>query len=418
MAEQVKPAPELFLGRQPILDRNQNLAAFELLFRAGHFNGAQIEDDVFASATVINHAFSELGVETVLGKHTGFINLSAPLIMSDVIELLPKNKVVLEILEHVEVTRPLVERCKALKARGFTLALDDYTGREADFKPLLDVVDIVKVDVKDMDPATLLKTTAYLKQLKVRLLAEKVDSREQVDRCLELGYELFQGYYFAKPSIITGRRLSHAEAALMRLLGLVLSDGETGQIEGVFKQNPDLSLNLLRLVNSAATRIRTRITSLGGAIAALGRKQLQRWLQLLMFTLSSAPAAEFPSPLLVLAATRGKLMELIGTALKPGDRDFPDRAFMTGILSLVNALLGMPMPEIVGTVPLDPDVKQALLERAGLLGKMLLLVEALEESGLLGIEKALEEVPGLAHSQVIGMQVEAMRWANSIGEAG
>jgi EAL and modified HD-GYP domain-containing signal transduction protein len=167
----------------------------------------------------------------------------------------------------------------------------------------------------------------------------------------------------------------------------VLTDGETSQIEDVFKDNPDLSLNLLRLVNSAATGSKTHIHSLAHAISVLGRKQLQRWLQVLLFTLSSAPAAEFPSPLLVLAATRGKLMELIAAALKPDDRDFQDRAFMTGILSLVNALLGMPMPEIVGSV-------------------------------LLGIEKALEDVPGLVHSQVIGMQVEAMRWADSVGEAG
>jgi EAL and modified HD-GYP domain-containing signal transduction protein len=417
MAEPSQRAQELFLGRQPILDRNQNLAAFELLFRSGHFNGAQIEDDVFATATVINHAFSELGVEAVLGKHTGFINLSAPLILSDVIELLPKSKVVLEILEHVAVTDALVARCKALKRMGFTLALDDFTGREADFRPLLEVVDIVKVDVKDMDPAGLVRTTAALKRLGVRLLAEKVDTREQVDRCLELGYELFQGYYFAKPSIITGKRLSHAETALMRLLGLVLSDAETAQIEAVFGQNPDLSLNLIRLVNSAATGASTRIDSLSRAIAVLGRKQVQRWLQVLMFTLSSAPAAELPSPLLVLAATRGKLMELIAAALKPRDRDFHDRAFMAGILSLVNALAGLPMQEIVGSVPLAQDVKQALLERSGGFGHMLLLVEALEESDLIGIERALDRVPGLAHSQVIGMQVEAMRWANSIGEA-
>jgi EAL and modified HD-GYP domain-containing signal transduction protein len=418
MQETPQPSQELFLGRQPILDRNQNLAAFELLFRSGHFNGAKIEDDVFATATVINHAFSELGVEAVLGRHTGFINLSAPLIMSDVIELLPKNKVVLEILETVAVTDTLVERCKALKQAGFTLALDDFTGREAEFRPLLEVVDIVKVDVQDMDEATLLKVTASLKRLKVRLLAEKVDTRAQVDRCLDLGYELFQGYYFARPSIITGKRLSHAQAALMRLLGLVLTDADMSQIEPLFKQNPDLSLNLLKLVNSAATGMQARITSLSHAITVLGRKQLQRWLQLLMFTLSSAPAAEFPSPLLVLAATRGRLMERIAMALQPGDHEFHDRAFMAGILSLVNALLGLPMQEIVGSVPLDQDVKQALLDRSGQLGKMLLLVEALEESGLIGIEKALDHVPGLDHRQVIGMQVEAMRWANSIGEAG
>jgi c-di-GMP-related signal transduction protein len=411
------PAQELFLGRQPILDRNQNLAAFELLFRSGHFNGAQIEDDVFASATVINHAFSELGVETVLGKHVGFINLSAPLILSDVIELLPRNKVVLEILETVHVSDQLVQRCIELKNAGFTLALDDFTGREDVFKPLLDIVNIVKVDVQHMDDARLAGTTAQLKQLDVRLLAEKVDTREQVDRCLALGYELFQGYYFAKPSIITGKRLSHAETALMRLLGLVLTDADTPGIEDVFRQNPDLSVNLVKLVNSVAIGGKGSIGSLGTAIRVLGRKQLQRWLQVLLFALSSAPGAEFPSPLLILAATRGKLMELIAQALRPNDRDFHDRAFMTGILSLVNALLGMPMGEILGSMPVDVNVKSALVQRSGNLGAMLLLVEALEESELMGIEKALAQVPGLQHNQVIGLQVEAMAWANSIGEA-
>ena len=411
-----QPSQELFLGRQPILDRNENLAAYELLFRSGHFDGAQIEDDTSASATVINHAFDELGVETVLGKHTGFINLSAPLIMSDVIELLPKSKVVLEILETVRVTDALAQRCKALKQMGFTLALDDFTGREELFKPLLDVVDIVKVDVQHMDHQTLERTTASLKKLPVRLLAEKVDTRAQVDRCIELGYELFQGYYFARPSIITGKRLTRAETALMRLLGLLLSDGRTPEMEHVFQENPDLGLNLMKLVNSAAVAGRVRIQSLHQAIAVLGRAQLLRWLHLLLFTLSSAPGAEFPSPLLLLAATRGRMMELIARALRAQDSAFHDRAFVAGILSLVNALLGMPMGEILGSMPVPAEVRSALVERAGNLGAMLLLVEALEEAELIGIEKALDRVPGLEHGPVMGMQIEAMRWAHSIGE--
>ena len=318
----------------------------------------------------------------------------------------------------VRVTDPLVQRCHELKQAGFTLALDDFTGREHEFRPLLDVVDIVKVDVQHMDDEHLQRTTAQLQLLDVRLLAEKVDTRAQVDRCLALGYELFQGYYFARPSIITGKRLSHAETALMRLLSLVLTDADTPQIESVFKQNPDLTLNLMKLVNSVAVGGKGRINSLRGALTALGRQQLQRWLQVLLFALSSAPAAEFPSPLLILAATRGKLMELIAQATRPTDRDFHDKAFMTGILSLVNALLGMPMAEILGAMPVDEDVRNGLVQRTGRLGAMLLVVEALEETDLLGIEKALEAVPGLQHSQVIGMQVEAMRWANSIGEAG
>ena len=412
-----QPAQELFLGRQPILDRQQNLAGFELLFRSGHFNGAQIEDDVFASATVINHAFSELGVEAVLGRHPGFINLSASLIMSEVIELLPKNKVVLEILETVRVTKALALRCRALKRMGFTLALDDFTGRVAAFRPLLEIVDIVKVDVQHMDPAALSRTTSALKGMGVRLLAEKVDNRSQLERCLDLDYELFQGYYFARPTIITGRRPNHAQSALMRLLSALMSEADLPRIEAVLAQNPDLTVNLLRLLNSAAVGGTTRICSLSEALAALGPTSLRRWLHVLLFTLSGAPAAEFPSPLLILAATRGRMMELIARALRSDDTAFQHRAFVAGLLSLINALLGMSMGEIVGSMPVDAKLKAALVERTGHVGAMLLLVEALEESELAGIERALDRIPGLAHGQVIGMQVEAMRWANSIGEA-
>ncbi len=407
---------ELFLGRQPILDRSQNLAAFELLFRSGHVNGAQVEDDVFATATVINHAFTELGVEAVLGRHVGYINLSAQLLMSDVIELLPKNKVVLEILETVRVTDALAQRCRALKRSGFTLALDDFTGREHEFEPLLDIVDIVKVDVQHMDARTLRDTTARLKRLNVRLLAEKVDTRERVEECMALGYHLFQGYYFARPSVISGKRMSHAEAALMRLLSLVVTDSDTNEVEAVFKQNADLTVNLIKLVNSVAIGGRGEIHSLRNAILVLGRRHLQRWLQVLLFALGSAPGAEFPSPLLVLAATRGKLMELIAQGMQSRERNLPDRAFMAGILSLVNALLGMPMQDIVVTMPIDQEIKDALLERTGRLGAMLDLVEALEEADLAEIDAALARLPMLDHGKVPAMQVEAMRWANSIGE--
>jgi EAL and modified HD-GYP domain-containing signal transduction protein len=172
----------------------------------------------------------------------------------------------------------------------------------------------------------------------------------------------------------------------------------------------------MRLLNSAAIAGQIRIQSLRQAIAVLGRERLLRALHVLLFTLSSAPAAEFPSPLLLLAATRGRMMELIARALRPQDSAFHDRAFVAGILSLVNALLGMPMSEILGSMPVHAEVRAALVERSGNLGAMLSLVEALEEAELIGIERALDRVPGLEHGQVMGLQIEAMRWANSIGE--
>lgn len=407
---------ELFLGRQPILDREHNLAAFELLFRSGHANGAQIEDDLLASATVINHAFSELGVEAVLGRYVGFINLSAPLIMSDVIELLPRDRVVLELLETVRIDEPLVARLRQLRQMGFRVALDDYLGDETAYADVLPEIDVVKVEVKDMSPERLADVTRKLRRFPVQLLAEKVDTREQADRCKELGYDLFQGYYFARPSIIKGKRLSHAETAIMRLLGMVMTDADTGDLEKVFKQNPDLSVNLLRLVNSVAVGSRTRITSLSQAVVLLGRSQLQRWLQLLMFAIASSPSAQFPSPLLVLAATRGKLMEHLASRAPGSAAVLRDQAFLTGIISLLSPLLGLPLTDILRTLPLPDHVRAALLDREGLLGGLLQLVEALEQGDAPEVAARVRLLEFLDADGVNDAHLAAIDWANRIGD--
>ena len=404
MAVTDAPTEDLFLGRQPILDRKQKLAAYELLFRSSHFDGPKI-DDLSRSATVINQAFTELGVETVLGRHPGFINLNAPLLMSHVIEQLPPTKVVLEILETVEVSDALVRRCRDLKDMGFTLALDDFVGHEREFTALLELVDIVKVDIQLLNFDALGTVTRRLEPFGRKLLAEKVDSPEQARRCLELGYELFQGNYFARPSVIKGRRLSRSQTALMRLLALLLGDEDN--IDAVLAEHPELTENLSRLA---------RLVRGGDPAESPQARRPRRWLPLLVYMVSSAPGAEIPSPLFILAATRGKLMELLTRGLRPGDREAQERAFLTGTLSLINALLAAPLAKILGTLPVADDVRTALLAREGELGALLALVEALEVSDLATIERALDRVPGLDHRRVIGLQVEAMRWADLIGE--
>lgn len=406
-------ATELFLGRQPILDARENLVAFELLFRSGHTDGARIDDDLIASATVIHHVFSELGVNAVLGHYTGYINLSAALLLSDVIELLPPERVVLELLETVEINDRLVARLQELRARGFRLALDDYLGDEAQYADVLGLMDVIKVEVGAMSEARLADVTRALARWPARLLAEKVDTKEQAEHCRALGYELFQGYYFAKPSVIARRRLSHTETAIMRLLGLVMADAGVTEIEKLLKQSPDLSLNLLRLVNSVSVGSRRQITSMHEAITVLGRSQLQRWLQLLMFAVSASPEATFPSPLLVLAATRGKLMETLGR-LNDERGAGGDEAFLTGILSLVEVLLATPLAEILDDLPVPPSVRAALLDRAGHLGALLTLTEHVEQTDIPAIEADLLSLPGLDPTKVNEAYVTAIEWANGI----
>lgn len=195
---------DLFLGRQPIVDRRRNVLAYELLYRDGPDRcAARVTDEAAATAQVMGRAFDRLGVATVLGPCAGFINVDREMLMSRVLERLPRGRVVLELLETVAVDGAVIERCRALKRLGFRLALDDFTRfRECD-EPLLGIADIVKVDVLATDSAALAALVRRLKLYPARLLAEKVETRERARRCLELGFDLFQGYFFGQPATLT-----------------------------------------------------------------------------------------------------------------------------------------------------------------------------------------------------------------------
>ncbi len=214
---------EVFIGRQPILDRSQQIVAYELLFRRSHQrNCAEVYDHLAATAKVIMHAFADLGIEAALGPYKGFINCDEAMLLSDLLEALPPDKIVIEILETVEATPAILERCTELKARGFSFALDDFGKGEAQYnKQLLDLVEIVKVDVLAVAEADLYEVTRSLQKWPLRLLAEKVDSRKQASICHDLDYELFQGYYFAKPMIVAGKKLGRSQLALIRSKSVV-----------------------------------------------------------------------------------------------------------------------------------------------------------------------------------------------------
>ena len=412
------PNTEIFIGRQPIMDRRQQMVAYELLFRRSQHNAADVHDDLAATASVITRAFIDLGIEAALGPYKGFINCDESLLLSDLLEVLPSDKVVLEVLETVEITPAVVERCVELKALGFTLALDDFVGYEDRFKPLLDIVEIVKVDTMLVDPAGLLAVTRKLGNWPVTLLAERVEKVELVEHCQQIGYSLFQGYYFAKPMIMAGKRLSHSQLALLRLLGMVLEDADVAELEAVFKREPGLTMNLMRLTNSVATGVRVKVTSLRHAITLLGRRQLQRWLQLLMYTKPRPGTEPISSPLMQLAATRGKLMELLAGQIEPGRQEFEDQAFMVGIISLMPALMGVPMAEILNGISLGSAVREALEAQSGTLGKMLDLTEALEGNDGETCHDLTARLPGLDADRVNACHTQALIWANNIGVSG
>lgn len=405
-------ATDFYLGRQPILDRRQSPVAYELLFRPTASNAAAILDDRAATAAVLLNLI-ELGLETVIGSADGYINVDAGMLMSDVLEVLPREKVVLEILETVEATPELLARLSQLKQDGYRFALDDVTSISDNLLCLLPFAELIKVDVLCLTSQQLSALCATLLPLGLPLLAEKVETHAQFHACLELGFTYFQGYHFAKPKLIQGKKLGASELSILNLIGKLNADAPDIVVAATVKRDTSLSVMLLRLVNSPAAGLGRRVESIGQALTILGRRQLLRWLQVALYAKPAASGADAPQ--LLLAATRGKLMELLAEKVAPGQKGLPDTAFTIGILSLLEALLGHSLASILDQLALPHVVRLALLERQGVLGRMLQVVEALENTppGSTDLVQSLAEL-GVEPGDLARIELAAFQWSNSL----
>ncbi|MBJ6723144.1 EAL and HDOD domain-containing protein [Geomesophilobacter sediminis] len=402
---------KFFLGRQPILNRAQQIVGFELLFRSAQsLDRASFDSVQQASASVMVNVLADFGLEDVLGRHRGFFNLNRDMLLSDAVELLPKSQVVLELLESIMADEEVVERCRKLKKLGFTIALDDHV-YSPEFHSVYDLVHIIKVDVLETPSEALPQVVQTLRRWPVTLLAEKVESAEQYELCSQLGFDLFQGYYFARPVILEQNRVDVGKLTMMQLMEQVMAEPEITEIEETFKKNPGLTYNLLRLVNSVAIGLRVRIKTLRHALTVLGLEQLKRWITLALY---ASKGGGVNTPLLEMAASRGKLMELLVKQQAPRqEREYADRAFMAGVLSLIDVLFEVSMEELVQKLNLVDDVRAALLYRSGSLGSLLSLAERLENADFEEVQRHLE-LQTLSSEQLLSAQLETINWTNRL----
>lgn len=420
MTDATNPANTLlYVGRQPILGREQQLLAFALVLQDGMIASEGTGENV---DNPLAQAFAAPASEQPLGPYRAFIQVDRDFLLSEVIETLSPALVVLKLKAGLAPTDEVVERCRQLVAKGFVLAVHDNcdTNGEVDrAAALIQLAEIVAIDVAAADAAALAARIGQLRSGNRKLLAQNVETARQLELCQSLGFDLFQGYFFARPALNLSQKLKPAQLSLMRLLALAMEDADTSEIENAFKHEPGLTLDLLRLTNSAANGLTTRITSLRHAIAVLGRRQLQRWLQLLIYAnADSGKTARDPhalSPLLQLAATRGRLMELLADCVQAGNREFADQAFMVGILSLMPTLLGMAMAEILAQLPFAQRVGLALTERSGQLGQLLTLVEATERADQDALAEAQRRLPAINARLLDSRLAQAMAWANNVG---
>jgi EAL and modified HD-GYP domain-containing signal transduction protein len=405
-------ANRFFLARQPILNRSQRLVAYELLYRNAEVHEARVTDGAHATASVIAHA-SELGMEQVVGDQLAFVNVDTTGLMSDFIHFLPNDKVILEVLESVQPTPQVLARLQELKQAGYKFALDDVASENDAVTALRPLMDVIKVDIKQIDRSRLSALARSLRNPNQKLLAEKVETVEEFRECMDLGFEYFQGYYFARPVILSGKKIAPSQLSIMHLLDLLGRDADQREVERSVKHDPLITLNLLRLVNTPAVGARFRINSVGHALIVLGRRQLQRWLQILLYV----KGAEFDSPLLQMATTRGKTMELVMGHVRPAEKVAADIGFTVGIMSLMDALFSVRMGEILDCVNVLDEVRDALLHREGDYGDALRLIELIERAQegveLTGILHKLELPP----SSLYALQREAFEWVNDYAHA-
>lgn len=372
-------AKDVFIGRQPILNVDGKFVAYELLYRSKGSNHAIFEDDTKATIRVIINLVHNIGVSSIIGDKTGYINVDDNTLLSDALFSIPKEQFVFEILEYTKMSDEFIERVHQLHDLGYKFALDDFSCDNENieyFKPIFPFIDIVKIDLLATDIRTIDEIGKKFKSYNVALLAEKVEDLEVFERCKKAGFELFQGYFFEKPTILEGKSIEPSVMNAVDMINTLRTTADLNVIANKFSQYPELTFNLLRYINSAKYSFKNEITSIKQILNLLGPSRLRSWLGLFLY--GSQEVKPFQDAITDAAIFRANMMsELVNAHGKP---ELSDEAFLTGSLSLIDTYLQIDMNEIIKKIQLSKSIQDALLMREGYLGKFLSITEKLEKT--------------------------------------
>ncbi len=355
---QVQQYQPIFIARQPIFDQKDRVQAYELLFRnsQAHLH-ANISDPIKSTLDVISYGF-DLAVSATGGRKPAFINFPQQLLLEKSALALPASLCIIEILETVKPDQEVLDACRFLKEQGYKIALDDFCGQPGQDK-LVELADIVKVDILKMPPKEIKQISKYLQQKKVQLLAEKIENVTIYGYCKQMGFNLFQGFFFCSPQLLAGCKLVPQQASRLKLLkSLAQENIELKELARIIQGDAGLSYRLLRFVNSAFFGFRNKISSVQHAVSLLGTKQVSQWLKVSVLSdlSTTPPAAEAAS----MAAQRGKFLELLSS--NHSSPPFASQSmFLLGMFSLLDALLGQPLHELLEDLPIPQDMKNALI---------------------------------------------------------
>lgn len=399
----------VFVARQPIFDTKNSVIAYELLFRSGYENAYSHVDGNEATLNVISNAFYEFDFKTIVDNKRAFINFTGKLIKDEIATILPPKDVVIEILETIEPNDEIISACKKLKNQGFTLALDDFVF-DKKYEKLIEIVDIIKVDFLITKGLDRKKVFDLLKvNNKIKFLAEKIESIEEYNEAVYYGYSYFQGYYFSKPVILSKESLSHNRNTALKILKLI-NDKEFSfaDLEGLILKDVGLSYKLTKLINSSAYCIKNKIKSIRYAIAFLGEKEIVKWLYIvLMHDLKG----KNPNELIRTSLQRARFCELICNMTSYKEKSFS--AYMTGLFSVIDAILNCSMESVLKDIYVYDEVKDALIGKENTLNIILKLAVSFGKGEWIEAGEYAKRL-NLDINEVSGMYLDVLRWVDSI----
>ena len=396
---------DVFVARQPIFNRKKNVYAYELLFRSGISNGFPGVDGNTATSSLLSSSFFTVGIERISGGHKSFINFTEDLLLRGTPTLFPHDKIMVEILETVNPTEEIITVCKVLRDKGYSLALDDFVYAQR-FEPLIELSRIIKVDFRLTPLDEIEKMVKYLSKYPCKLLAEKIETYEEFQKALGMGFWYFQGYFFAKPEVLKNKEIPSAKLTILQLIANVnTADFDVVVLEKLINQDVAISFKLLNYLNSAYFERLHPISSIRQAIAFLGEDGFRLFVSLIA---TSRLADSKPEELIRTSIIRARFLEQIGKELKIASGEL----FMMGLFSLLDAMLDNSMEYLLSKLPMTDDVDDALIRRKGKLFPYLRLVETYEAANWSDFELAQREfdIPG---EKIIQYYIDALGWADS-----
>lgn len=397
-----------FVARQPIFDKEQQLLGYELLFRDGEQNRFPDIDPDEATSRLLSEHHLLFGLERITGDKLAFINFAEDSLLYQFPTVLDPEKTVIEILESVHFSSELLTACRELHEQGYQLALDDFTFH-SQWQRLMPYISYLKVDIRQTPLDGLAAKLAELKGFHGKLLAEKVETMAEFKQLQQLGFDYFQGYFFARPEMLKHKRLGHHQVHLLSLIAEAAEpELDFEKLVQVLERDLGLSYKLLRFINSAYYARPNPIQSLKHAMVFMGEVELKKFIALV--ALSNLSENQQPE-LLKLSIIRARFCDLVTKAA--GQTELQSSAFLTGMLSLIDALLEQPLEQVLAQLPLVANIKQALLQQQGPLSQPLQLILDYEQANWQRCEQTSSQLLP-AKTDMRSLYLDAIDWAEQL----